>query len=541
MSASSSSTSSSPNHSADNPNQKHLHSKNSAHKKNWRYWNKKLASLKLAVFILLSIAVFAAAGTIIESKYDATAASKWVYRTIWMMGIMILLAVNLTAVMADRWPWKRRHIPFLLAHIGIIILLIGAFLSQKWGLDGTIRFGIGEKNRFVVLPETDLQVWASFDGDKYTKSFDESVDFFLNSPAKKPVAIPIMNGEIKVVDYWPYAIGSSRIEKSDSPQAQPALQFVIKNTKVGVNQSAWLMMTKKNQPVSTQMGPLKLTLSTEFPLPQDLQQMHQQLMQNQARPNQVVFVPRLEKTNAKGLYNIDVYLINKDASKKIIKKTVAEGEFITTDWMGMEIQPFEVLPKAENKWHFKQLSAPTPMSTSVIKTQFNSKSGESTQNANPMTDQKIDKNTRDKNIKEQWIQLNDVVKFFSQDSVYILTYGNHRHDLGFELKLKKFEVGRYQGTMRAASYQSRVETPDGVEHLISMNEPLKYNGLTFYQASFEDGPDGQPVASILSVNYDPGRFLKYLGSIILSLGIVWLFYDKRKAARSRAPKDGAIV
>jgi hypothetical protein len=143
--------------------------------------------------------------------------------------------------------------------------------------------------------------------------------------------------------------------------------------------------------------------------------------------------------------------------------------------------------------------------------------------------------------KTHWTQLNDVLKLFTENSVYIVTYGNRRIDLGFDLFLKHFEIGRYHGTNRAASYQSLVETPEGQEILISMNEPLKYKGLTFYQASFQEDENFQPTASILSVNYDPGRWIKYLGSLIISLGIIWLFYNKRKSARAQAPKKGDVL
>jgi cytochrome c biogenesis protein ResB len=73
-----------------------------------------------------------------------------------------------------------------------------------------------------------------------------------------------------------------------------------------------------------------------------------------------------------------------------------------------------------------------------------------------------------------------------------------------------------------------------------MNEPLKHGGYTLYQASFQQGPTGEPIASILSVNYDPGRWIKYLGSLIICLGVIWLFYQKRRTARAQAPKVGAI-
>jgi cytochrome c biogenesis protein ResB len=101
--------------------------------------------------------------------------------------------------------------------------------------------------------------------------------------------------------------------------------------------------------------------------------------------------------------------------------------------------------------------------------------------------------------------------------------------LGFEMSLKKFNIGRYQGTMRAASYESVVDVPDLGERLISMNEPLKHAGYTFYQASFESDPSGNPVASVLSVNRDPGRGLKYFGSLLIVFGTLHLFYMKRRS------------
>ena len=167
--------------------------------------------------------------------------------------------------------------------------------------------------------------------------------------------------------------------------------------------------------------------------------------------------------------------------------------------MNMDFRVLRYLPSAIEDWDLQELQHPTPLTTSAIKILFEG--------------------------KEHWVLLNDMVKLFTNQAVYLLTYGNRRIDVGFPVKLKKFEVDRYQGTMRAMAYKSVVEVPELGEHLISMNEPLKYKGLTVYQASFQE-ENGQPVASIFSVNADPGRFLKYLGSLIMSLGIVLLMWFK---------------
>ncbi len=454
---------------------------------------KNLASLKLAVIVIVLLAVLTAIGTFVEARYDATAASKLVYRTWWMYSVMILLSINLIAVMVDRWPWKPRHIPFLLAHVGILILLFGAVITSEFGLDGTMRFGIGEKNRFVTVPDTDLQIWSSFDGDRYSKIIDQPVDFFKKSPAKKPFSVELPEGPLLINDYAPYVIPSRQViaARSDTGKFGSAIRFQLQNA--NVNLSEWMYQNRPEAVAQQQFGLAQVALGPEPKvLPHD---------------NAIYLTPRNDK-------EVSYVLTYKDPKRKALRGILKQGDSFDTGWMGMEFRLLRFFPRAEEKYDMKFVDRPSPMSTSAVQVIFK--------------DQKY------------WLQLNDILKIFTDKSAYLISYGNRRIDLKFDLVLKKFEIGRYAGTMRAASYQSLVTTPDGQDTLISMNEPLKYKGLTFYQASFQDGPGGQPVASILSVNYDPGRWIKYLGSLIICLGIVWLFYNKRKAARAQAPKKGEL-
>ena len=107
-------------------------------------------------------------------------------------------------------------------------------------------------------------------------------------------------------------------------------------------------------------------------------------------------------------------------------------------------------------------------------------------------------------------------------------YGRDRLSLPFTLFLDKFTIGNDPGTTKAAAYESDVTLKDpsnGVERKakISMNEPLDYGGYTFYQASYQM-QEGQPPISVLAVNYDPGRRVKYFGALIMVLGILVMFY-----------------
>src|SRR5690606_10135232 len=131
--------------------------------------------------------------------------------------------------------------------------------------------------------------------------------------------------------------------------------------------------------------------------------------------------------------------------------------------------------KAQLKNEFTPVEYPTPVTTSAIKVNFKDKT--------------------------YWMGLNSAQRVFVEDKSYVITYANRKIDVGFDMLLKKFEVGRYQGTFKAASYKSLVEVGGLGEVEISMNEPLKHNGFTFYQASFIEDPNTkEPVASVLSVN-----------------------------------------
>lgn len=436
-----------------------------------------MASLKLAVFIILAMAVLTSVGTFVEAKYDATAAKKLVYDTWYMYVIMALLVINLIAVMVDRWPWKRRHVAFVSAHIGIIVLLIGSWITMQYGLDGSMRVGIGESNNLVQLPNTDLVIYTSFDGDRYSKTFEKEVDFFKNPPDEKnPLILPVYEDEIRVVDYQKYVLPSKKVVAGEVGKSGAGLRFQLQNANVNVIE--WLVQRKPSALATHDFGPAQIHLGEAPKEPRGA--------------NEIFLTP-----DKGGLRYV---VFQKDSSKPLKKGFVKEGDVFDPGYaMGLQFRVLRFLPAALEDWDLQPSERPTPLTTAAIKIVFAG--------------------------KEHWVLLNDMTKLFTNNAVYLLTYGNRRVDIGFPIKLKNFEVTRYQGTMRAMAYNSLVDVPDIGENLISMNEPLKHKGLTIYQASFQE-EDGRPVASIFSINHDPGRFLKYLGSLIISLGIVLLMWFK---------------
>src|SRR5262249_47047174 len=107
-------------------------------------------SLKLAVVVLSALAVGMAVGTFLESHENARVASQVVYRSWWFNGLLALLAINVAAAALTRWPWKRRHVGFVITHLGIIILLGGCSAAFHYGTEGMLELHEGEAPANVV-------------------------------------------------------------------------------------------------------------------------------------------------------------------------------------------------------------------------------------------------------------------------------------------------------------------------------------------------------------------------------------------------------
>jgi hypothetical protein len=89
--------------------------------------------------------------------------------------------------------------------------------------------------------------------------------------------------------------------------------------------------------------------------------------------------------------------------------------------------------------------------------------------------------------------------------------------------LEKFSHDIYPGTDIPKNFSSKVRLnlPDGAsrEVLIYMNNPLRYSGLTFYQAGF----DNNDHTTILQVVRNPSWLVPYIACSAIALGLIVQF------------------
>jgi hypothetical protein len=107
---------------------------------------------------------------------------------------------------------------------------------------------------------------------------------------------------------------------------------------------------------------------------------------------------------------------------------------------------------------------------------------------------------------------------------YELAMRQRRFYKPFALTLLDFAHDRYAGTDIPKNFSSRVrlldfERNENREVLISMNDPLRYRGFTFYQSGF----DNNDKTTILQVVKNPAMLLPYIACGLVAFGLVTQF------------------
>jgi hypothetical protein len=441
------------------------------------------ASLELAVFVILTLALVLAVGTVYESKYGAAVASREVYRSLPMQLLLWIFMVNVAAAALSRIPWKRHHIGFLVTHLGIIIILLGSWVTQRAGVDGNLVLAPGESGRHARIDENMLYIFRADPGKSYDLVLGERLDFDLRRPLKEPRTFSFTEGEekkeVKVLRYFPKAAREVMADVVPDGKGMPALKFRLLGSRASFED--WLFL-QADTGATREVGPAIFRFQRERP---DLK----------TKPERATVVLWLD---GNGTPKLAVARAGQPFEEK---GRIQTGKEIGLGWMDFRFLPEEYHPSALPRADYKQIDRAAP-GAAVLEALELGFGGQTL-----------------------WLELGSAGQIPVGDALYYLQYTKRQVDLGFDVKLTDFRIGYYEGTTRPKSYESQVEVT-GASHVISMNEPLRHGGYRLYQASYEADEDGTPRYSVLSVNLDPGRFAKYFGCFMMVLGIVSMFYFK---------------
>jgi hypothetical protein len=581
---------------------------------------KFFASLKLAVFTLLLLSAVLAYATIVGSYYGMRGSQIVVYQRWWFGGVLFLLGLNVFCAAMIRYPWKSKQTGFVLTHLGIIVLLVGSFVTQQFGIDGNLPVPEKKQSGEVIL--NNLKIVLT--DQKTGKSQEFHVPESHVTTEGKILEIDLGEGQSLVAEkFIPRAIAESRMVESPlKGVGVPALKIGLSNDRFQIEE--WIKAGTQGKAAELNLGPaivsfeklsspseekafFKKTVPTDKPKVTDKGQLlveyrgeryalriadllgkwrnigeaGLEIQVERYLPYAVVEGKRLVSKNNEPINPaVEVVLRDKTVGTKLEKHTVFalfpefntlhKGKNKEEQSLGVTLSMqapqemenlrgvgksrgrlflaqtsddsrllYRVLAAAGSVNSQGELSPGKKVATGWMNIELEAKEWlkASVMDEEPRsvdTIQGADEpylsavRLRKNNGSSFWL-LEGMGKAISAGSSDLLVYYQRdKLNLPFQLYLDKFTMGTNPGTNTAASFISNVTVKDPKENkdhtaVISMNEPLKYGGYYFYQASYQLAP-GQPPVSVFAVNFDPGRILKYLGSLIMTLGIGLMFY-----------------
>ncbi len=565
-----------------------------------------VGSLRMAVTLLVAIALVLAWGTFYEARFGTAAVQRFVYHSWWFQALLAFLGLNLAVAALERYPWKRQHIPFVLAHIGIILILVGGILGARLGVEGQLIISEGNTEQFIQMPHMVLVVHPLNPGEVFVFPANFESKVWVHEP-KETFQIPIQQRGIQLtVDrYFPNA----QIEEGvtgDGSQENPGLHLVLSR---GERQDdVWLfsrdpqrfgarsaeahvlfLEAQTQEEFSQLVAPARaapksrgvvtiefpdLKIRRQIPVPSvfgkpiaingtpyritfkdyftDLAIAQQGVVNRSDQPNNpaVAFTlsgpegtqpflafalhPEFSEIHGRrsvihahvtyahpvnaGLPPGAVCVVQKPSRELVVVLTGENGQRKTEN--------FQINKRYRHPWVDLEFWADAFYPKAQVVQKFSDRDDEVRQEALHVL-------VRDEHNRAQtWLVRSTPASVLLGQKEIVLEYRKAMWKLPVTIKLIDFRKTEYPGTQMAASFESDVEMNDperGVtlKRKITMNNPLKYRGFSFFQSGFLEGP---VETTVLSVRKDPGTPLVYTGFLIVIAGVVSLFVFRKPEA-----------
>jgi len=548
---------------------------------------KFLSSIKLAVILFVFFVVILASATYYESAYDTPTAQHLVYKSPLFAVFLLIFFVNIFCSTAIRYPWSKKQTGFVITHVGILTLLAAAAFTMVAGVDGSMIIQEGQTSKRVMLndpvffvgrPSQHLEeIPAEFRWTPPSESRPQRVALgegvtaevveYLHHARRNtyykeaPQGVPAL--EMRIFNHrvdqheWLTAgkgdvqLGPARIRLLRANNEEH-LQSLIK---AGSSERGELQLLVAGEPLQVNVSelspdkPMKVgdfTVTLRRFLPHAVVVKNQLISQSDNPVNPCLDVriadskgnsqdwllfaklPDLntrtashgEALPAKLLYAWDaagqdhVLSFIVDPAGKLWGKVDAKAatpvelnKAQATGWMNLQFEVSKLLPKAVEVREFVSVEV--------------EKGAE--QNAPPPAIRLRLLGTKESDTR--WLERGDVVQVHADSGAELIVgYAYKSIELAFPVRLKDFQMEMDPGTNSPAAFKSQVEV-EGQSYLIQMNEPLVKGGYKFFQSSYSEVP-GQPTYSIFTVAKDPGIALKYLGSIMVVVGIAIMFITR---------------
>lgn len=114
-----------------------------------------LGSLYFALILISLTAFFVAVGTILEAKSESHLFSaSWTYQHPFFLALIWGFFFNILISALRRWPFEKKHLPFLMTHLGLLMLLGGVIIKSSFGRQGSMSLMEGSATSRIFIPHS---------------------------------------------------------------------------------------------------------------------------------------------------------------------------------------------------------------------------------------------------------------------------------------------------------------------------------------------------------------------------------------------------
>lgn len=190
-----------------------------------------LGSIKLAVPLLVAIALILIGATFYESEVGSTVVQQQIYKSWWFGALMFLLAMNLGISTLSRYPWKgARKLGFAMTHWGLVVIIAGSAAVIHLSVEGMLLARTDSGSVSTIRVEGDL-VEVAMPGAE-----PQQASLFIKGDG---TVVPSQVGGLSLLNYSSNTIKTVHFEDGGQV-ANPAVRLVLNSDRMGQTLERWL-------------------------------------------------------------------------------------------------------------------------------------------------------------------------------------------------------------------------------------------------------------------------------------------------------------
>jgi hypothetical protein len=151
------------------------------------------------------MAVFVIIGTFIESATQSHRyASLFTYSNPIFLSLLVGFFLNILLSALRRWPFKKHHIPFLITHLGLLMVISGVMIKTLYGVQGNMTILEGSGSERIFVPGTQV-IYI----DQFTAEGIKSHEYTLSTGLLGSMYIssndPVPGLDVSLLEYSPHS------------------------------------------------------------------------------------------------------------------------------------------------------------------------------------------------------------------------------------------------------------------------------------------------------------------------------------------------